>query len=65
MEQIWFQPESRFTGAGATDDQHIFVAGILRVCWAVAHHQPFRLCQQYVVCKYRVNVGLYILGIAP
>ena len=65
MEQIWFQSESRFTGAGATDDQHIFVAGILRVCWAVAHHQPFRLGKDDVVLKLRSHERLNVFGCTP
>ena len=38
---------------------------ILRLLRAAVHGKPFRLCQQHVILKYRVGVGLYIFGSSP
>ena len=40
LQEVWFQPKSRFAGARAADHQHVFVSRVLGVRWAVAHHQP-------------------------
>ena len=38
LQEVRFQPKSRFARAGAADHQHVFVPGVLGVRWAVAHH---------------------------
>ena len=51
LQEVRFQPKSRFTRAGAADHQHVFVPGVLGVRWTVGHHQAFRFGQDDVVCK--------------
>jgi len=38
LQEVRFQPKSRFTRAGAADHQHVFVPGVLGVRWTIAHH---------------------------
>ena len=38
LQEVRFQPKSRFARAGAADHQHIFVPGVLGVRWTIAHH---------------------------
>ena len=35
LHEIGLQKEPRFTGAGAADDKHILVSGVLRVLWSI------------------------------
>ena len=65
LHKVGLYEKAGLAAAGTADNKNVFVSCILWLLRSAAHHQPFRLCQQYVVCKYRVNVGLYILGITP
>ena len=65
LQEVRFQPKSRFARAGAADHQHVFVPGVFGVRWAVGHHQPFRFGQDDVVCKLGCHERLNILGGAP
>ena len=38
LQEVRFQPKSRFARAGAADHQHVFVPGVLGVRWTIAHH---------------------------
>lgn len=65
LHKVWLDEKAGLSAAASSNHKDIFVSCILWLLRSAAHHQPFRLGQQYVVCKYRVNVGLYILGVAP
>ena len=65
LQEVRFQPKSRFARAGAAHHQHIFVPGILGVRWAIAHHQALCFGQNDIVLKLRSNERLNILGGAP
>ena len=65
LQEVRFQPKSRFTRAGAAHHQHIFVPGILGVRRTVAHHQPFCFGQDDVVGKLGGHERLNILRSAP
>ena len=65
LHQIGLNPKASFAAAGTADDQHIFVAGIRRIFRATRHHEPFRLGQDDVVLKHRVDIGLNILRRSP
>jgi len=57
--------KSRFSAAGAADNQHVFIPRRFRVLGAAVHGKPFRLRQQHVVVKVRVNIGFNIFCVAP
>ena len=65
LHEVGLYKEPSLAAARTADHQDIFIPGILWVLWAVRHHQPFRLGQQYIVFKYRVYVGFYILRRSP
>ena len=65
LHELRLHKEPRFTGAGTADDQHVFVPGGLGVFGAVVHGEAFRLGQENVVIKHRVDVRGYIFGAAP
>ena len=65
LHQVWFEPEAGLARARAADNQHIFVAGILGILGTVAHHQAFRLRQNDVVLKHRIDKGLDVLCRSP
>ena len=65
LHQIRFAPESGFTGTGAADHQHIFVAGGLWVLGAAVHGQAFGVCENDIVLEHRVDVGSNILTGSP
>ena len=65
LHKVGLDEKAGLSATASSNYKDIFVSCILWLLRSAAHHQPFRLGQQYVVCKYRVNVGLYILGIAP
>ena len=54
-----------FTAAAAADYNHIFIPRVLRLLRAAVHRQLLRLRQNDIVLKIRVDVGLYIFGVAP
>ena len=65
LHQIGFQPKPGLAGAGAADNQHIFVPGCLGVGRTVVHSQALRLGEDDVVCKHRVNIGPDVLRRTP
>ena len=65
MHQVGFQPERGLTGTGAADDKHILITGGFGICGPVVHGQTFRLGENDVVGKHRVNVGLDVLRCTP
>ena len=65
LHKVRLYEKTGLAAAGAADHKNVFIPRILWLLRAAAHHQPFRLCQQDVVFKYRVDIGLYVLGIAP
>lgn len=52
MQQVGFDPEASLAAARAAHDEHIFVAGVLGVCGAAVHHQPFCFGQEDVILKF-------------
>ena len=65
LQKIRLQPESCFTGTRAANNQHVFVSCILGVCWAIAHHQAFRFCQDNVILKLRSHKRCNICRSTP
>ena len=59
------QASEKSTTTASADNQHILIAGILGILGTVAHHQAFRLRQNDVVLKDRINKGLNILRCTP
>ena len=65
LHEVWFNEKAGLAAAASSDNKDIFVSCILWLLRAAAHHQPFGLCQKHVVFKYRVNIGLDVLGVPP
>ena len=65
LQEVRFQPKSRFARAGAADHQHVFVPGVLWVRRTVGHHQPFRFSQDDVVGKLGCHERFNVLGRTP
>ena len=65
LKEVRLQPESRFTRAGAADDQDVLVSCCSRILGAIAHGQSFCCRQDHVVLKLRVHEGLDISMGAP
>ena len=65
MHKVGLYEKSRLAAAASPDNKDIFIPCILWLLWAAVHGKPFRLCEQHVILKYRVGVGLYIFGVAP
>ena len=65
LHQIRLHIEARLAGTGTTDHNHVFVPGVFRILRAAAHGQSFRLGQNDVILKHRVNVWLNVLRPPP
>ena len=65
LHKIRLDEKARLAAAGTADDQHIFVAGIRRIFRATRHHEPFRLGQDDVVLKHRVDIGRDVFRRSP
>lgn len=65
LEQIRLDPEAGLAGAGAADNQDIFVSGIGGILGAAAHHQALGSGQDHIVLKDRIDKGGDILCRAP
>ena len=60
-----FDEKPCLAAAGTADHKDIFVSCIFRLLRAAVHGEPFRLCKRDIVLKYRVGVGLNVVGISP
>ncbi len=60
-----FDEKADLAAAGIADYKNVFVAGVFRLLRAAVHGEPFRLCKRDIVLKYRVGVGLNVVGISP
>ena len=65
LHEVRLHKKPCLAGAGAADHKDIFIPCVLRLLRAAVHRQPFRLREQHIVLKNRVDVGLYIFGFAP
>ena len=65
LHDIWLAEKPCLAAARAADDKNILVSRVLRVFGAVGHHQPFRLRQQHIVVKDRINERLDVCRCAP
>ena len=65
LHQVGFHKKPRLAASAAADYQHVFISRVFWIFGAVGHHQPFRLGQDHVVVKDRIDVGLYICRLAP
>ena len=65
LHDVGFYEKSRFAAAGAADDEHVFVARILRVLGAAVHRQALGFRENHVVPWVQVNERLNIAGLAP
>ena len=65
MHEVRLHEKPGLAAAGTADHKDVLIPRILWQLRAAAHHQPFGLCQQDIVFKYRVYIGLYVLGVPP
>ena len=65
LHQIGLNPKSCLTGAGAADNQHVFVPCGARIGGTVVHGQAFRLGENDVVLKSRIDVRGNVVGGSP
>jgi len=65
LHQIGFQPESRFAGAGTTDDKYVFISCSLRVFRSVVHGKTFRLGEDDIVPKIIIHIRCDIIRLTP
>ena len=65
LHQIGLQPKPRLTGAGTADNQHVFVPCGTGIGGTVVHGQAFRLGENHVILKGRINIGGDVGGGTP
>ena len=65
LHQIGLQPKPRLTGAGTADNQHVFVPCSTGISGTVVHGQAFRLGENDVILKSRINVRGNVGGGSP
>lgn len=65
LHQIGLQPKPRLTGAGTADNQHVFVPCGTGIGGTVVHSQAFRLGENDVILKGRINVRGNVGGGSP
>ena len=65
LHKVWFDEKSRLAATRTADYKDIFIPCVFRLLRAAVHRQPFRLCEQHIVLKIRVNVWLNVLGFSP
>ena len=65
LHDVGLHEEPCFAAAGAADDEHVFVARILRVLGAAVHRQALSFREDHVVPRVRVDERLNIAGLAP
>jgi len=65
LHQIGFQPKPCLTGAGTADNQHVFVPCGTGIGGTVVHGQAFRLGENHVILKSRINVRGNVGGGSP
>lgn len=65
LHKLWFHIKSGLAAARSPDYYDILVSGILWFLRSAVHGQTFRLCQQNIVLKDRINKRGYILFISP
>ena len=65
LHQIGLQPKPRLTRAGTTDNQHVFVPCGTGIGGTVVHGQAFRLGENDVILKSRINVSGNVGGGSP
>ena len=65
LHKLWFHIKSGLTAARSPNHYDILVSGILWFLWSAVHGQTFRLCQQNIILKDRINKRCYILFISP
>ena len=65
LHKLRFYIKSSLTATRSTYHYNILVSGVLRFLWSTVHGQTFRLCQQNIILKNRINKRCYILFISP
>ena len=65
LHELRFYIETCLAAPASPDDDYVLIPCILWLFRSARHHQPFRLCQQDIVLKYRIHVWLDILGSPP
>ena len=65
LHQIRLYIESRLTGTGATDYNHVLVPCKFRQLWSAVHGQPFRHSKKNIVFKYWINEGCNVFCSSP
>ena len=65
LHQIGLQPKPCLTGAGTADNQHVFVPCGTGIGGTVVHGQAFRLGENDVILKGRIDIGGDVGGGTP
>ena len=65
LHKLRFHIKSSLSATRSSDYYDILVSGILWFLRSAVHGQTFRLCQQNIVLKDRINKRGYILFISP
>ena len=65
LHEVGLNEKSCLAGAGTADYKDIFIPCVFRLLRTAVHGKAFRLREQHIVLKNRVDVGLYIFGFAP
>ena len=65
LHKVGLYEKAGLAAAGTADNKNVFVSCVLRLLRAAVHGKAFRLCQNDVVLKLRVYVGLNIFGVSP
>lgn len=65
LHQIGLQPKPRLTGAGTADNQHVFVPCGTGIGGTVVHGQAFRLGENDVILKSRIDIRGNVGSSAP
>ena len=65
LHQIGLQPKPRLTGARTADNQHVFVPCGTGIGGTVVHGQAFRLGENHVILKGRIDIGGDVGSSAP
>ncbi|MPM90932.1 hypothetical protein SDC9_138055 [bioreactor metagenome] len=65
LHQIGLYEKPCLAGAGAANNEDVFISGCFGVLWSAVHGESFRLRENDVVFKNGVDVRLDVLGPAP
>ena len=65
LHEVGLDPEAGLTRTGAAHDEDILIARVFRVFGTVGHHKAFRLGENHIVLKDRIDEWCDILPCTP